>query len=451
VGLRPNRKVLLVHQLLSAWNRYPGARCDVESLDYSYSFSPEIEQEWNWTELTASQPEIERYLNYVADKLDLRRDISFETRVTALTFDAECAPWRVDTDGRLIVATFVVAATGCLSAPLEPARHPGHRRVRRHVAVHQPLPQRGFDFTGARVAVIGTGSSGVQSIPVIAEVAEHLFVLQRSAAYSVPSGNRPYEAGEFEQAKADYPEIRAQAKASALGTTHFGGALGGYPLPDQRILDATEEERWAEVEEWGWRGFNRWSDVPLSMEANEVAADVRRAGRRRGRGPGHRRVPRAPLSGGVQGPDRRPWLLRDVQPRQRDARRPAEGRHRGDRARGDRHRAGHLRSGRDPLRDRLRRDDGRAQPGPDHGPRRTDAARPVGRGRCRRLSRSPGRGVPQFFTVTGPGSPSVLANVVAAIEQHVDWIGDCLSYVREHGWRTIEADVHAQAEWVEHA
>ena len=190
------------------WNRYPGARCDVESMEYSYSFSDEIQQEWDWTELMPAQPEIERYLNFVADKLDLRRDIRFSTKVTALRFDDSSWRWRVETDtGEVREADIVVAATGCLSAPLEPAIE-GVDSFAGVTLYTNRFPREGFDFGGQRVGVVGTGSSAVQSIPVIAEQAAHLTVFQRSAAYTRPANNRPLPPGELDAHKADYADLQ---------------------------------------------------------------------------------------------------------------------------------------------------------------------------------------------------------------------------------------------------
>ncbi|HZU77648.1 MAG TPA: NAD(P)/FAD-dependent oxidoreductase, partial [Dehalococcoidia bacterium] len=235
------------------WNRYPGARCDVQSIEYSYSFSPEIEQEWNWTELMPSQPEIERYLNFVADRLDLRRDIQFETKVTALTFDEDDDRWSVETDrGGRFLARFVVAATGCLSAPLTPDI-PGIERFAGVTLYTNRFPKEGFDFTGKRVAVVGTGSSGVQSIPVVAEQAKHLYVFQRSAAYTIPANNRPLRPGELEELKADYPNIRKAERESFAGVLRFGAvSTVGMTPPQVKILETPLEERLRAVDKLGW-------------------------------------------------------------------------------------------------------------------------------------------------------------------------------------------------------
>jgi cation diffusion facilitator CzcD-associated flavoprotein CzcO len=181
------------------WNRYPGARCDLESIEYSYSFSDEIQQDWVWNDTMPPQNEIEAYLNYVADKLDLRKDIQFDTKVTAMTFADERGTWRIETDtGQTFEARFVIAATGLLSAPLDPAIA-GKETFAGTSLFTNRFPKGGFDFAGKRVGIVGTGSTGVQATPVVAEQAEHLYVFQRSAAYTLPSSCRPFEPGELER------------------------------------------------------------------------------------------------------------------------------------------------------------------------------------------------------------------------------------------------------------
>src|SRR5262245_24747913 len=231
------------------WNRYPGARCDIQSVEYSYSFSPEIEQEWVWTELMPAQPEVERYLNFVADRLALRPHIQLGTRVTALTWDEDATRWAVETDrGERFVAGFVVAATGCLSAPLTPDI-PGLDSFRGVTLYTNRFPKGGFDFSGKRVAVVGTGSSGVQSIPVVAEQAAHLHIFQRSAAYSRPANNRPLRPGEMEEVKQDYPNLRKAQREAFAGALRFGAVSLGGPPPEVKILETPLAERLRVVDE----------------------------------------------------------------------------------------------------------------------------------------------------------------------------------------------------------
>ncbi len=172
------------------WNRYPGARCDVESMDYSYSFSDELQQEWKWSERYASQPEILTYINHVADRFDLRRDIQLSTRVTAATFDEAARQWTVTTDrGDRVSARFCIMATGCLSSAQVP-KFPGRESFRGKTYHTGRWPHEGVDFTGQRVGVIGTGSSAIQSIPIIAEQAAASVRLPADAELQRPRPQR---------------------------------------------------------------------------------------------------------------------------------------------------------------------------------------------------------------------------------------------------------------------
>src|SRR6185437_10116488 len=195
------------------FHRYPGARCDIESIEYSYSFSEEIQQEWVWTETMPAQPEIEAYLNFVADRLDLRRDIQFGTEVVAMTFDDGAAHWAVRTGaGQNFTASFVVAASGILSVPLEPDL-PGTADFAGTSLFTSRWPKEDVDLAGKRVGVVGTGSTGVQLIPVVAREAARLYVFQRSPAYTLPWRVRRFEPGELDEMKARYDEIRAAQRA----------------------------------------------------------------------------------------------------------------------------------------------------------------------------------------------------------------------------------------------
>ena len=200
------------------WNRYPGARCDVESMDYSYSFSDELQQEWRWTELYAAQPEILRYINHVADRFDLRRDIQLKTRVVEAIFDEAASRWEIRTDrGDAVSARFCIMATGCLSEPQLPPPFPGLETFEGRWYHTGRWPHEGVDFTGQRVAIIGTGSSAIQSIPVIARQADHLYVFQRTPNYSIPAHNRPLDPEHERRVKANYGEFRRAARVSRVG------------------------------------------------------------------------------------------------------------------------------------------------------------------------------------------------------------------------------------------
>jgi cation diffusion facilitator CzcD-associated flavoprotein CzcO len=249
------------------YNRYPGARCDVESVDYCYSFSDELQQDWTWTEKYATQPEILRYLNWVADRLDLRRDITFNTRAVSAVLDPSTLHWTVTTDGPEVLTTrFCLLATGPLSAAMTP-NIPGLDTFAGEVYHTAHWPHRNVDFTGKRVAVIGTGSSGIQSIPIIAEQAAHLYVFQRTPNFSIPAGNKPLSAEELDDIKAGYAERRRLSWRSGGGSPHLTAA--------KPTMEYTPEERRAAFEKrWQLGGVlysKTFPDQMIDMAANEEA------------------------------------------------------------------------------------------------------------------------------------------------------------------------------------
>ncbi|OBI03293.1 flavin-containing monooxygenase [Mycobacterium scrofulaceum] len=249
------------------YNRYPGARCDVESVDYCYSFSDELQQEWNWTEKYATQAEILAYLNWVADKLDLRRDIAFGARVVSAVLDETVLRWVVTTEGDdVLSARFCLMATGPLSAALTP-NFRGLESFPGEIYHTAAWPQHPVDFAGKRVAVIGTGSSGIQSIPIIAEHATHLFVFQRTPNYSVPAGNKPLTERELDDIKANYAERRRLSWRSGGGSPHITA-----PKP---TMEFTPEERRAAFDKrWQLGGvlFSKtFPDQLTDLTANDEA------------------------------------------------------------------------------------------------------------------------------------------------------------------------------------
>src|SRR3984893_1417717 len=218
------------------WNRYPGARCDVESMEYSYQFSDGLQQQWEWTERYAGQPEILRYANHVADRFDLRRDIRFETRVVTAAFDESAACWRIVTeDGAQLSARYCIMATGCLSSANIPnLRGLDTFRGRWYHTGH--WPHEGVDFTGLRVGVIGTGSSAIQSIPVIAAQAAHVTVFQRTPNFSIPSRNGPMPLSYEQSWKQQYAEQRAAARVTRNGILANPNDASAIETPeDQRL------------------------------------------------------------------------------------------------------------------------------------------------------------------------------------------------------------------------
>ena len=432
------------------WNRYPGARCDVPSMEYSYGFSPELEQEWDWTEVFPTQEELERYFNHVADRFDLRRDIKLSTRVTAATFDEAADRWLVDTDGGDHVSCrFLVMATGCLSAPLEP-QIPGKETFAGRSVYTNAWPKDGVDFAGKRVGLIGTGSSGVQATPVIAEDAAQLVVFQRTPSYAWPAGNRPLDPELQREVKQQYRELREQQRQNFGGVVGTSGAIA-VPLPrDVAILEASEEERLAAVDELGWAACRSWSDVLSDYDANEAGAELYREMVRRVIGDPDTADGLSPknLAIGCKRPilhtdyyetfnldhvslvDLRRGPIEEVTP---TGIRTAQGEYELDII--------VYATGFDAMTGALDRIDIRGREGRLLRDAWADGART--------FLGVQTAGFPNFFTVTGPGSPSVLANMVVCAEQHVELIAAMLVYVREHGHATVEPTPEAQDAWVE--
>src|SRR5215207_2037965 len=252
------------------WNRYPGARCDVESMQYSYSFSDDLLQEWDWSERYAPQPEILAYANHVADRFDLRPDIQFDTRVERAEFDERANLWSVTTsDGKTVSAKFVVLATGCLSNARKPDIR-GLNGFKGKVYHTGHWPHEPVDFTGQRVAVIGTGSSGIQSVPVIAEQASQLTVFQRTADFSIPARNARLTEEERNWFRQNYPQIRRFAREEARNGIYT-------EMPDRGALDDGDNERRAKYEaRWSRGGLTFmavYNNLALDKAANDTAAD----------------------------------------------------------------------------------------------------------------------------------------------------------------------------------
>nr|WP_198536126.1 MULTISPECIES: NAD(P)/FAD-dependent oxidoreductase [Pseudofrankia] len=433
------------------FNRYPGARCDIESIEYSYSFSPEIEQEWTWTELLPGQQEIEAYLNFVADRLDLRRDIQFETRVAAMTFDEDDASWLVETAaGERFVAPFVVAATGILSAPLDPGI-PGLDTFAGTTLFSNRYPREGFDLAGRRVAIIGTGSTGVQAVPVVAEQADHLYVFQRSAAYTLPSPARSYEPGELAGLKARYDEIRAAQLTAHVGAARlsaFSVLVNMREFPS--LLAASREEQLRAIEERGVTGALYWSDVMFDPEAGKLATALY--------GEAVARIVRDPETAASLTPtypfgckrpiidqgyyetfnrenvtlvDLRKGAIQEITP---SGIRTEQGLYEVD--------VILFATGFDALTGALTRIDVRGR----GGALLRDFWRTEGPFSYLGLQVA---GFPNLFLIQGPGSPSAASNFVAAMEHHVEWIADAISAVRAGGYRTMEALPSAQTEWID--
>ena len=435
------------------WNRYPGARCDVESMEYSYSFDEDLQREWRWTERFAAQPEILRYAQHVAERFGLLDGICFRTRVLGANYDEEADQWLVRTRGeddgaqRECRARWLVMATGCLSSanlPEIPGRD-SFEGERFHTGL---WPHEGVNFTGKRVGIIGTGSSALQSIPIIAEQAKELVVFQRTATYAVPARNAPldpdYEAG----IKADYAAFRARNRKMQNA---FGSMMARNDSP---ALAATPEERErAFAERWARGGLvflGAYGDLMLDERANGFAADfvrARIAETVRDPETARRLMPRQIIgckrlcidTGYYETYNRPNVRLVDVSEAPIEEITP-----KGVRAGGQEFELDSLvfATGFDAMTGSLLKIDIRGRGGASLRDKWAEGPRTwLGLGIA---------GFPNMFTVSGPGSPSVLTNMIVSIEQHVEWISDCIAYMRAKGHRAIEATPEAEEGWVAH-
>jgi len=428
------------------WNRYPGARCDVESMQYSFSFSEQLDQEWSWSEKYSPQPEILAYANHIADRFDLRRDIVFDTRVTKAAFDQAERRWRIETDrGDEVTAQFCIMAVGCLSAPNRP-RFEGIEDFKGPIYHTGEWPHEGVDFTGLRVGVIGTGSSAIQSIPIIASQAKQLTVFQRTATWSVPAWNEALTPEYLKEVKADYPALRAKARARPTGFY--------FQFNTKPALEANAEERERLYEEAWQRGglpfLGAFGDLLFEKDANDTIAEF---AREKIRG-----IVKDPATADLLCPENvfgckrlcvdtgyfetynLPHVkLVDV------SKKPIE----------RFTAAGIVVDGVEYPVDAIVSATGFAAMTGSF-----DKIAITGRNgltlaeKWRAGPRSylglASAGFPNLFMITGPGSPSVLASMIQAIEQHVDWLVDCIGHMRDVGATTIEARLEDEDAWVEH-
>ena len=428
------------------WNRYPGARCDVPSLEYSYQFSEELQREWKWSEKYATQPEILRYAQHVAERFDLKRDMVFETTVTRASWSDDDHTWRVETDrGDLVTSQFLVMATGCLSSANKP-RFPGDDSFLGEVYHTGSWPHDGVDFTGKRVAVIGTGSSGLQSIPLIAERAAHLTVFQRTATYSVPANNGPNDAAYEATVMADIAGFRARNSATRSA---FGG---DFPSNEISVFDVDDDERRRLLEErWASSGLlflGAFNDVLMSDASNDAVAEFVRE-KIRG-------IVKDPVVAEMLAPkqtigckrlcldtnyyatfNRDNVSLVDISAS------PIECLTANSVVTGGKEYEVDVivyATGFDAMT-------GSFLKANIHGRGGLPLTDAWSAGPMTYLGLN-SRGFPNMFLVTGPGSPSVLTNMIVSIEQHVNWIGDCINHMRSNGLRIIEAEEQAQSDWV---
>jgi cation diffusion facilitator CzcD-associated flavoprotein CzcO len=429
------------------WNRYPGARCDSESIYYSYSFSEELEQDWPLIERYPAQPTMLNYLRHVADRFGLRKDIVFNSRVVAGSYDELRNTWTVRTDtGLEVSARFLITAAGCLSAANKPEL-PGQERFKGQCHHTSEWPHGTVDYSGMRVAVIGTGSTGIQLIPEVAKTAAHLTVFQRTPQFSLPAHNHQLETSYVEEIKSSYRELRQRCRESNVGTPYTPG--------NRSALDASPEELYRAYEEaWAQGGakfLGTFNDIMVSLDANKTAADfVRSKIDEIVRDPevaemlkptsypiGTKRIPidsgyyetfnrenvtlvdlrRTPLVGFTEH-----GILTTEREFQLDLVIFATG---FDALTGPLLRMNLAGRGGVQLRDKW-----------SEGPRTYLGLATAG--------------FPNLFTITGPGSPSVLSNMPVSIEQHVEWIRDFLRFLEKCGAETFEATEEAEDAWTDH-
>ena len=428
------------------WNRYPGARCDLDSVEYSYQFSDALQQEWRWSERFATQPEILRYLEHVTDRFDLRRDIRFGTTVTEAAFDEAAGCWRIATDdGTRLSASYCIMATGCLSVPNRPA-FDGLDQFAGEWYHTGAWPHEAVSFAGKRVGIVGTGSSAVQAIPVIAAEARHLTVFQRQASYSIPARNAPLGDAEYAAIRARYGELRRQARETPSGCWWSANLVAASEM--------SAEEREHELEtRWRTGGlcfYGVFKDVLVNTEANDLAAEFLRSKiRAQVRDPevaalltprsvvGCKRIC---LDTDYYATFNLPNVtLVDI------SNAPLEEITRTGLRTGDDHYELDtivFAIGFDAMTGPLLRIDIRGRDGRSLKAKWADGPRTY-------LGLAI-EGFPNLFTITGPTSPSVLASMVPAIEQHVEWIADCIAHARAHARPRIEATRTAEAEWIAH-
>ncbi|MDF1604716.1 NAD(P)/FAD-dependent oxidoreductase [Nocardioides sp. YIM 152315] len=429
------------------WNRYPGARCDVESIDYSYSFDPDLEQEWTWSERYATQPEILSYLEHAADRYDLRRHYRFGERVVAAEFDDVASRWTVRTDaGTVARCQWLFCATGSLSAPNRPDI-PGLDDFAGDVVMTAAWPEEGYDVTDKRVGVIGTGSSGIQSIPVLARDAARLTVFQRTPNYSVPAFNRPLTEEEQKEARRTYRERRALSFAGGAGTPHQP-----YPRP---IWEVDEEER-RQAFEARWREggvlfAKTFVDQTIDERINDLAREFVEEK--------VRAIVRDPQVADDLLPDDHPIGTKrictdsdyfetfnrdnvELVNLRRDPIQTITGW--GVKTEDSSYELDVLvlATGFDAMTGAMTRMD-------IQGPRGGTMEQAWASGPITFLGVAV-PGFPNLFTITGPGSPSVLANMVLAAEQQVDWLLDLVDHCRAEGHATVEARADAARAWTDH-
>ncbi|MBS17440.1 MAG: cyclohexanone monooxygenase [Chloroflexi bacterium] len=447
-----NLKALIIERASDAggtwfWNRYPGARCDIESIEYSYSFSDELQQEWNWSNRYSDQSEILDYINYVVKKFNLKENIVFNTSVKSATFDENLKNWIVETDSKSYSSKFCVMATGTLSSIKEP-NFDGLENFKGDLYVTGEWPHEKLDFTSKKVAIIGTGSSAVQSIPVIAEEAKNLTVFQRSPNYTIPANNRPLTEKELSNAKSSYDQIREKAKYTRAG-------IGYNQFEERKLLDLSSEEIKKELN-------NRWkiggqeiftagfTDVGVNVEANKIVADFVKSK--------IKEIVKDPNVAELLSPEDAigcKRLCADTNYFETYNRENVELIDLNSNPINSITENGILTKNKEFKFDTIIFATGfdamtGALQAIDITGKNGKKLKQVWKDGPKSFLGLLINGFPNLFTVTGPGSPSVLTNMMVAIEQHVEWISDCINFLSKSNLNEVEADELFQIEWMDH-
>jgi len=441
------------------WNRYPGSRCDIPSLEYSFGFSPDLEQEWDWPEVFSAQPDILNYANHIADRFDLRRSICFNTRATAVTYLEQSNQWQVDTDtGTSYHATYCIMATGCLSVPNKP-NISGAESFQGETYHTGLWPEEPVDLSGKRVGIIGTGSSGVQAIPELAGQAQHLTVFQRTPVYTVPANRKRMRKAVQDEFKENYRQIRAMQQNNRGGVSTFRPIKSVKPdlnrtsQPRQTIdiKSLMPEQRQQQLDQQGLESILGFADIYNDFEANEIANDLFRHNiKRRIKDPqvAEKLLPKNyGLGCKRQVLDRDYYdtfnrdnvLLVDVQENPITAIDST-----GVQTTIDHYELDVLvyATGFDAMTGALLNANITGRNG-----QTLQEKWQFGPVAYLGLQMN---GFPNLFTVTGPGSPSVLCNMLVAIEQHINWISQCIVYLKENGINQIEPNASSELTWISH-
>mgnify|MGYP001265521160 FL=1 len=447
-----NLKALIIERASDAggtwfWNRYPGARCDIESIEYSYSFSDELQQEWNWSNRYSDQSEILEYINYVVKKFNLKENIVFNTSVKSATFDENLKNWILETDSKSYSSKFCVMATGTLSSIKQP-NFDGLENFKGDWYVTGEWPHEKLDFTSKKVAIVGTGSSAVQSIPVIAEEAKNLTVFQRSPNYTIPANNRPLTEKELSNAKSSYDQIREKAKYTRAG-------IGYNQFEERKLLDLSSEEIKKELN-------NRWkiggqeiftagfTDVGVDVEANKIVADFVKSK--------IKEIVKDPNVAELLSPEDAigcKRLCADTNYFETYNRENVELIDLNSNPINSITENGILTNDKEFKFDTIIFATGfdamtGALQAIDITGKNGKKLKQVWKDGPKSFLGLLINGFPNLFTVTGPGSPSVLTNMMVAIEQHVEWISDCINFLSKSNLKEVEADELFQIEWMDH-